>query len=399
MTSTMSFLENEELIHLESILPLYTLVVFRQLAAAEDEKFTVKVPGRVVPAVNPDKSDTSWWGRASEVADPGHEMSETPVAAAEDDVDLEYIRLEMEKSYSVVETSKAAIAIRLKLSSSASLHLNNNKAPVVESSMFLCFSGVTRVEATSAYFAVEDFIVIDKFSPSPAIEHIVAIKPGLVRDESIPIFSAEYDQANDRKSTLKISALPLQLVLNELCVQQLLSFFNSSQAARSTILRGQFDPMKYGDSGLACDETPLGSKIDPRLVERAEATRVDLASLLASSSHGLEIVFEAETPKIIIPENSNSILTGYGLFDAGHLIVRGYVSFEGMAWDVSLGAVNAGMPLSAADIYSFHPSMYECRRICHNLTRTFTTEPEPDITEPKPDTRLNPNLYKSELLK
>ena len=37
MLATMSFLESEELNHLESILPLYTLAVFRRLAAMEEE--------------------------------------------------------------------------------------------------------------------------------------------------------------------------------------------------------------------------------------------------------------------------------------------------------------------------------------------------------------------------
>ena len=40
-------------------------------------------------------------------------------------------------------------------------------------------------------------------------------------------------------------------------------------------------------------------------------------------------MFEVETPKIIIPECSTNPNSGYGLFDAGRLSVRGFISFEG----------------------------------------------------------------------
>lgn len=40
---TMSYLENEELNHLESILPLYTLAIFRRLAVTEEGSAAVKV--------------------------------------------------------------------------------------------------------------------------------------------------------------------------------------------------------------------------------------------------------------------------------------------------------------------------------------------------------------------
>lgn len=47
--------------------------------------------------------------------------------------------------------------------------------------MHMSFMGETTIESMSAYFAVEDFIVIDKFTLSPVIENIVSIKSGLVR--------------------------------------------------------------------------------------------------------------------------------------------------------------------------------------------------------------------------
>ena len=356
IATEMSFLESEELVHLESILPLFTLLLFRQLAAREDEKTIVKVQGTMNSRV-PEKQ--TWWGWASDVSSPDS-MREQGVITADEDVDLEFIRREME-SYSDVDTSNKSIALKLKLSSSASLHLNNNKVRVVESNMSLSFSGCSRIDSTSAYFAIEDFIAIDKFSPTPVIENIVSLKPDLMRDEAVPIFAAEYEHTTDRKATLKISALPLQLVLNELCIQQLMSFFNSSQAARSTILKYKSDEAPSSSFPSSTEDT-LSSVVPPSTAaDRQRSLRIDLPALISSSQHGIEIVFEAETSKIIIPENSNSNVMGYGLFEAGHLIVRGYVSYEGMARDISLGIVNAGMPLSVDEMYSFGQSMYLIR--------------------------------------
>ena len=61
------------------------------------------------------------WSAAGEGVEP---------VVVEGDVDLAFIKREMDKSYSPLEPVKDAVSLRLKLSSSASLNLNNNKVSV-----------------------------------------------------------------------------------------------------------------------------------------------------------------------------------------------------------------------------------------------------------------------------
>ena len=126
------------------------------------------------------------------------------------------------------------------------------------------------------------------------------------RDENIPFFSIDYEHQNDRKSLMKIAALPLQFVLNELCIQQLLSFFNTSQAVRSHMLKNQFDPKTYDASDAEKNNINTESLDKAYPDTPSPIICVDLTTILASCNHGIEIIFEAETPKIIVPENSSS---------------------------------------------------------------------------------------------
>ena len=66
----------------------------------------------------------------------------------------------------------------------------------------------------------------------------------------------------------------------------------------------------------------------------------------------LEIIFEAHAPKIIIPTDS-SAQRGYLLLDTGYLVVRGVLGMHSMTWDVKLTDVNAAMPKSVKDMYSY----------------------------------------------
>ena len=190
----MSYIENEELNHLESILPLYTLVIFRQLATVEEEPVQVQVQGVLrshsgehsfSPGGSPRaRGQESWWGWMSNTVTTEHKevnIDSVEPVVVEGDVNLDYIRMEMEKSYFPLESPKDAISLRLKLSSSASLNLNNNKVPVVEANMNLSFAGVTKAEATSLYFAIENFIVKDRFTRNSVIENIVSVKNDLDR--------------------------------------------------------------------------------------------------------------------------------------------------------------------------------------------------------------------------
>ena len=268
--------------------------------------------------------------------------------------------------------AKESVSLKLQLSSSATLDLVCGGIPVACANMALSFYGQLKAEAVLATFSVNDILVKDKYTLHPAIEDILTIKPGVARDESMPYFSITYDYVSHRRSVVRASALPLQFVLNEYCLQQLLGFFalsslqeNSSGSSSGGVGSSS---VPLGHSKLALGKSSFSSSpgkdtrrglaaaavgIESAIKGLASACHIDLAALLANTNRGLEVIFEAETPKIIIPEQSMIKNTGYGLFDAGYLVVRGFLSLDGMVWDISLGAVNAGMPLSIDDMYRF----------------------------------------------
>jgi hypothetical protein len=103
---------------------------------------------------------------------------------------------------------------------------------------------------------------------------------------------------------MKISAMPLQLVLNEKCIRQIFSFFSTSHTTnRLDIFKNRFNPHEDNEKNENSTELSLPLKQTKASTNTSGVVCVDLASILSSSKHGLEVVFEAETPKIIVPEN------------------------------------------------------------------------------------------------
>ena len=81
-----------------------------------------------------------------------------------------------------------AINFRLKLSSSASFHLNSNKNPVITLNMQLKFCLTAKTESIAAYLSIEDFLVVDNYTPNPVMENIVSIKSDFTRLNNIHIY-------------------------------------------------------------------------------------------------------------------------------------------------------------------------------------------------------------------
>ena len=125
------------------------------------------------------------------------------------------------------------------------------------------------------------------------------------READLPFFSVDYQYHNNSKSLMKISALPLQLVLNEKCIRQIFSFFSTSHTTnRVDIFKNRFNSQEDNEKNENPTELSLSSKQTKSSTNTFGVVCVDLAAILSSSKHGLEVVFEAETPKIIVPENN-----------------------------------------------------------------------------------------------
>jgi hypothetical protein len=200
----------------------------------------------------------------------------------------------------------------------------------------------------------------------PATTEIISLKPGVEKSPDTPVFSVEYCHKTFGKSLLRFTALPLQLVMNELCIQQLLGFFvvprGEKMLAQSNLRHQRHNhvatSLKHtfmkpnelinlmvsnSSSDTTNDTSPAAAFSSTEGAAERVNHRIDIPLLSSSVNKGIDIIFELDTPKIIIPEASTRRNTGFLLLDAGHLVVRGFANLEGMAWDITLSSVNAGL--------------------------------------------------------
>jgi hypothetical protein len=323
-----------------------------------------------------------------------------------------------------VDLTKSAALFRLSLRTSASLDVSVGEAPVASATMALSVLAEVTTWGVSATVQMRDLKVVDRCTLTPAIRNIIAVKQvvsstssstsssircnsgssdmldgepqssaklALSQQDSSPSFSVVYENLNGR-TVIRISALPLEIAVNKLCVQQLIGLFLAPATASNTTssssrsLPNKSDPQKGKKSVNAVEsispkkpvkldgKNPLnrksskfyifgtesgpkdldfkfhvvdGEKSDDYISSVSDAAKEEtVAGTVKDTEKGavkekapdkstnsnrdthqgghegdLEIIFEAQAPNIIIPQNSSSD-GGYLLLDTGYLAVR-----------------------------------------------------------------------------
>lgn len=281
-----------------------------------------------------------------------------------------------------------AVFLCLKLKSSATLELTMYGCPIARANMSLSAVAEMSTSGITAKVALTDILAIDQCTQTPAIANIITVKqtlaiprvgsvemlngrpsggihkatvakpnalPPLPRqlDDRAPDFSVIFESQGG-KSTIRISALPLQFCLNKICVQHLIGIFYWSNP-KST-LEGGIKPAVGSVSEAAAAATAAAERMRRSEEEKSRAATPqqkgqDTKKKVPIRDDAFEFIFEAHAPKIIVPEDSSSD-KGYLLLDSGYLKVRGFMQ-DGMQWTISLHDVNAGMPLTVNDMYTF----------------------------------------------
>jgi anti-sigma28 factor (negative regulator of flagellin synthesis) len=290
----------------------------------------------------------------------------------------------------------SAALFQLSLTTSASLDIFVGGVPVISSSMALTIFAKVTTWGVSATVHMRDLLVVDMCTVTPAIKNIIAVKQiqnvlnnsneniDLNNDyksdeysprpkhDSSPSFSVIYENLNGR-TVIKISALPVEIAVNKLCIQQLIGLFfapvtpsSSPSKAKSSIsprghkkkkkkvssstksAGGTCYPKRDKDASAAVagrkqskfyiDNMQSSNNIDFNFrveksddytddkVEAMEAEPDDcdedeIEEVKRNIREGeLEITFEAHAPKIIIPQDSSHD-KGYLLLDTGYLKV------------------------------------------------------------------------------
>ena len=146
--------------------------------------------------------------------------------------------------------------------------------------------------------SIGDVAVEDKFTVGAVIPNIIAVQRDESKDDAtsmsggVPSFEISYSLTGSL-TKLKVDALPLVFTLNKSCIQELLAFFLNQTDSAEVYRRAAF---------LRTTKQPRKRKISP----------------------SFEFTFEADAPKIVIPEDVCSE-KGFLLLDTGHLVVSGKI--------------------------------------------------------------------------
>ena len=336
--------EIAEMRELEERLPLHTLLLFRYLAAREMQVEAYQIEQQERMRLRKEQAST-WWGWMSR--QPVDEEIEFKDYSAEDDVPIASIIQALKSSQSPDHEYKNATIVRMSLISSATLDIAIDDKIIANAAMSVsALAKVTSVGLTAS-FDLSDMLVQDKVTINPPICNIISVKNNLdsEMESRPPSFSVLYESFNE-KTVIRISALPFEFCLNKMCIQQLLVVFFTDDPNKA---RNQ-EAQRAMAVAAAVKKHSQQSKIQARKNSADEVRSMKSATF--ENQNVLEIIFEAQAPKIIIPEDSSSN-AGYLLLDCGYLVVKGSIGSDGMIWDISLRDVNAGMPLTVQDMYTF----------------------------------------------
>jgi Vacuolar sorting-associated protein 13, N-terminal/N-terminal region of Chorein or VPS13 len=446
--------EKREARELEERMPLRSLVVFRHAAAKEMhsdarkkylqlQREAIEKGHRLVSQRGnrqrtwigwaagfegePSTSEQSSPSKRSDIESPMKSVEGTRDAEKDElegDVSIASIISSLEREDEAVDLTKSAALFRLSLRTSASLDVSVGEAPVASATMALSVLAEVTTWGVSATVQMRDLKVVDRCTLTPAIRNIIAVKQvvsstssstsssircnsgssdmldgepqssaklALSQQDSSPSFSVVYENLNGR-TVIRISALPLEIAVNKLCVQQLIGLFLAPATASNTTssssrsLPNKSDPQKGKKSVNAVEsispkkpvkldgKNPLnrksskfyifgtesgpkdldfkfhvvdGEKSDDYISSVSDAAKEEtVAGTVKDTEKGavkekapdkstnsnrdthqgghegdLEIIFEAQAPNIIIPQNSSSD-GGYLLLDTGYLAVR-----------------------------------------------------------------------------
>lgn len=343
-----------DLEHLEERIPTHVLVLLRQTALKELAH--MRRASATTPATGSKTAKSWWWSTAS-----SYESNAAPnhPDILEDDVPIDRILDEIQediKSKPVDESTNALLAV-IQLNSSSSFELSFEGKSVLRSAMSLTVAArVTNLGITSQIDLV-DFLVEDKFTPSPSIRNLISVRyrsrnkatidtkdllanipSGTPRTvQSKPSSMTIYFDHYRGRSLVKVKTLPFVFCLNRDCCQMLMAMF-------------------YYQNPFDEKQEEVDQDIPVQVIEPASKTA-------KPSTADIEIIFEAHAPKIIVPEHSSSD-SGYLLLDTGYLEVKGFLGQQGMSWAVKLRDVNAAMPLSVKDLYTFDEKYLYLIKVC-----------------------------------
>jgi hypothetical protein len=318
--------EENELHSIERDLPLVTLVVFRQLAVVQARQKAKKLfvashdaaPVRKAPS--PQKSSSSWFswgGLKSKPAVSVDASSHGDVEEEDEAAMLERAKEQLTTGFKIdlsADGQSGQMTWRLSLASSAVLNVMSGSCPVIQANMAVSLNAdMNPKTGICAKFSLDELIVRDLLTPNPIFPNLINVPTMSKTANKLSIFF----ESKDKQSKVRLEALPFELVWNKPCIQEILDIVIVPKPHEAYMAAAQSDETIEFSELLVPRERYMGEQ--------------------------MTVVFEADAPKIIIPDNCSND-EGFLYLDAGKLSVRGRMRGpEGMEWHVLMTSINAYM--------------------------------------------------------
>eukprot|EP01041_Mallomonas_annulata_P001683 gene1683-3255_t len=336
----------QELLELEKILPLHALIVFRKLIVKEaaDEARSHRRRER-----GNSQWEGWWWGGGRKKTWTGStDEEEEDDDDMDEDLTLESLGMGLNRATHASSSSAADINsnasfhIKFALKSSSYLELFVNGVAYADVRMSLSVEAEVRTGTTTAVFSLNNLIMTDVITQNPVIKNIIAVQTSaFAKQSSKPMIRVAFENTNG-KASVRITALPFELTWNRLCIQKILGMF--------------LYYTRHAGSVMSLNQPVVGAREQHYPTQQNQGgTTSPMSPSRPHHRHrppGIDVIFEADAPKLIFPEDSCSE-RGYVLLDTGYLAVKGNMGPFGMWWDVSLRSINAGMPRTVHDMYLF----------------------------------------------
>jgi hypothetical protein len=265
------------------------------------------------------------------------------------DISIEGLISEFDKQ-ELLQTKQLFHGVKVKLFSSSDLLISSYWKPTAEVRTAL-FLGI---EKNDSFFGVDcqltDLSIKETLDISSFHPQIVSVKSetfgqGSVHRHPNKATISLSVKHQEGKTKVLVTSLPIEIYLNKIFIESLLADFQVPQP---------FD-----------QHEPVGSPLDLQSIAQqntlseAPSANVSLRTqfrirtreeIVKSAKTGIEIEFQAHAPKFIFPEDCTRDC-GFLLLDCGYLAFKGSLYDKLFTCNVSLTAINAGIPSLSRDLY------------------------------------------------
>lgn len=363
----------------QNVLPVETLVVFHQLAtkATISLNITMKIQRKkqqMLASMSAKKQTntsraSSWFGNmfnrnssaANALSKHGSVKSPTAPSIDSDDVALEKIQADLERSMnSISSTDLNAMMIYFTLSSSAQLDICSFRKDVVTCKMALDMDGLMWAEKRTMNLTMSAIEVTDKYTENLLIPTLVKVKDAasmrIARDtnldDSITHLQGKVPlkiqiENNSRQNTsVRFTGEALELCFNYLCLHELMTLFQvpacNELVELKHLMSGKNLEMSLSSTSIVSSYAL--SQISGGIADNTDST--------------IEISFDMQSPKIIIPEECCQDV-GYLMLDPGHVTLTAVMLMSrdsgvtSMKWDLAFQEIMMGMPDTMTELFKY----------------------------------------------